>query len=572
MSSPRSLRSPRAATPAEKRPFVFLYKIDFPNDDPKRVRLPKDFADLLRLATDTFGLRRPAVHLSDPERRPISEISQIEPNMKLYVSSVPPPPPDLVETVFKTRLPRDHTAKQPTLVRQPKPKPPPENAVQHQAIAESRLTVKENLRDSMLSLYASLSPANKAQLGSPSALEKLANDTQHFALEDSLLCQFIGPSSVVTQTPLGERTIAFALDQLKGLRPEECRFVVLGPTQSGKSTLLSMLVSLFNQKVRIASDGRYLIVPFNWFFYQLYLGDTAKLYDIVISNTLDAIRGSNPEVIPFAGILSQWFLSLLRIAALPPLVLPRSKRPDPPWLKAVLEIGRVLYRYWNKKDTSWSDVSVGKPKVLEDDNFSKFLFELFNFPARMAAAFEFKAAVIVYDHLDAAACFIEPGEHFPASHEPVPLLSVLCEAIRRTPFFIASRDDGLLLELFGRFGVDDCRQVSTERIIDATVDKAIVIPQLPGLTVTYDMCRGCPAYCAMYEHVCELVALAQERAAVKSPFARVRSVVDIARNETLRQEFIKLSLLLASADTDGTFDEETMNQLISSPEFTLRVR
>jgi hypothetical protein len=571
MTSPRSIRTQRAIS-TERRPFVSLYKVDLPNDDPKRVRLPNDFANLLRVATDALGLRRPAVHLSDADRRTISELSQIQPNMKLYVSSVAPPSSDRSEPVFKTRLPRESPVKPPTLLRQPKPKPPPENAVQHQVIAASRLTVKENLRDSMLSLFASLSPAQRSQLEVAPALERLANDSQHFAVVDSMLSQFIGPSSVVASTPLGERMVEFALDQLKGLRLEQCRFLVLGPTQSGKSTLLSTLVSLFNQKLRIAGQGRYLIVPFNWFLYQVYFGDIVKLYEIVISNTLGAIRASSPEVVPFAGVLYQWFLSLLAIPTLPPLVLPPSKRPDPDWLKALLEIGRALHRYWNKKDTSWSDVPMVKSKIREDDNFSKFLVELFSFPVKMATAFGFKAAVIVYDHFDAAGCLIEPGDHFPASHDPVSLFGILWDVIRTNPFFIASRDDELLLELFRRFGESDYQQVSTERIIEATSETAIVIPQLPGVSITYDLCRGCPAYCAMFEHVCELAAQTQERVAVKSPFARIRSVVDIARTETLRLQFTRLALLLAGADTDGTFDEEKMNELMSLSEFTLRVR
>jgi hypothetical protein len=213
-----------------------------------------------------------------------------------------------------------------------------------------------------------------------------------------------------------------------------------------------------------------------------------------------------------------------------------------------------------------------KSKIREDDNFSKFLVELFSFPVKMANAFGFKAAVIVYDHFDAAGCLIEPGEHFPASHDPLSLFGILLDVIRTTPFFIASRDDELLLELFRRFGESDYRQVSTERIIEVTSETAIVIPQLPGVSITYDLCRGCPAYCAMFDHVCELAAQTQERVAVKSPFARIRSVVDIARTETLRLQFTRLALLLAGADTDGTFDEEKMNELMSLSEFTLRVR
>ena len=76
----------------------------------------------------------------------------------------------------------------------------------------------------------------------------------------------------------------------------------------------------------------------------------------------------------------------------------------------------------------------------------------------------------------------------------------------------------------------------------------------------------------MFQRVCGLASESMERAAVKSQYSRLKSVVDISRNEMLKQEFIRLCLLLAAADTDNHFDEERMNDLMSLPDFNVRVR
>jgi hypothetical protein len=212
-----------------------------------------------------------------------------------------------------------------------------------------------------------------------------------------------------------------------------------------------------------------------------------------------------------------------------------------------------------------------KSKIREDNNFSLFLNEICAFPQRIARAFEFKSAVLVYDHFDVSAFLLEPGEHFHESKEPASLFAALQAAAQEGPFFIASRSDEGLLDLFRNFKVEEYRHVSTERLIDTREGREIVVPQIQ-LTLHVDMCRGCPAYLALYEKVVELATESQEKAAVKSQFSRLKSVVDISRNEMLKQELVRLAILLANADTDGNFDEGKLNGLVGLADFTVKVR
>jgi hypothetical protein len=64
-TSPHSLRAIRQPDPTAKRSFVSVVKADISAHDPKRIRIPSGLAELLRLATEALGLRRPAVHISD---------------------------------------------------------------------------------------------------------------------------------------------------------------------------------------------------------------------------------------------------------------------------------------------------------------------------------------------------------------------------------------------------------------------------------------------------------------------------------------------------------------------------
>jgi hypothetical protein len=360
---------------------------------------------------------------------------------------------------------------------------------------------------------------------------------------------------------------------------EDCRFVVTGPSQSGKSTLLSIAVSLFFQKLQLASETlNYLIVPFNWYLHQIYLDDQQKLYGLIVATTLNALRAARVELIPVIAVLHQWFLSILTIPGLPPL--PRSVAHFPKFPQAVVfDIGKKIHASWHRKEgnaeTGGKEELSGKtttlPRKDEKEPFQLFLIEIVKLPLNLAAAFGFKTAVLVFDHFDAAAYEIEPGEHFTTSRSPVNLFSILWQSIQGSPFFVSSQDDEELLKLFRREKGEDYKQLSTERLIVHKGERELIVPQLQ-IHVSIDMCRGCPAYCAMFERVCDMAAEAQERAAVKSQFSRLKSVVDISRNLMLKQEFIRLCLLLAAADTDGRFHEDKMNQMMALQDFNVRVR
>jgi hypothetical protein len=516
-------------------------------------------------------MRRPAVQAYDEQSHPINSVADIRPDMNVLVAATVPTSDSWEEPSVKPRLPRDTLTKTLKVITQPKSKPRPDNAAQHQAISACHSTSKENIRTALIVLYATLTPEFKANLPIGPSLQKFTDDAQQFSVEDSMQSQFIGPSTIISQTDLGQKTITAALSILKGLNPEAYRFVITGPSQSGRSTLLSILVWLFYQKLQVASESaNYLIVPFNWCLHKIDQDGIPKLFEIVVSHTLNALRAARPEVIPIINILQQWFLSLMTTQTFPILMIPQTRQSDPLWYKGIVGIGKHIHHYWNKKDTVWAAGPIQKAKRREDNNFSLFLCEICALPHRIARVFDFKDAVLVYDHLDVASFEFDPVEHFPDSQEPVSLFFVLWNAAKQGPFFISSRNDEQLLRLCRLFSVEDYIQLSTERLVQANEERHLMVPQLE-LKLNIDMCRGCPAYIALYEKVLAMALECQERAAVKSQYSRLRSVVDISRGEILRQELVRMAVLLANADTGENFDEGTINALIGLADFTVKI-
>ena len=555
-SSPRSIHPIKPASPKDTRPFIYLYKIEFPDNPPKRIRMPKDMEELLKIATDVLELSRPARQVFDSNDEPVTEFEHIIPKANLYISCNPPHEDKdewEYKQGFRASTNKLHSYQKLPLAKQPKVKPPPEDANQQLAIAANPLTVKENLRNAIISLYATLTPEHISYLECAETVQKLSRDTQLFEFESILMNQYIGPSTSINQTPVGQQTTFWMMDKLKGLPVEDCRFIITGPAQSGKTTLLSIAASLlFNKLILSGEIVHYLMFPLNWTLHSICIDDIQKLYTLYVNTTLDILKLCRLDLIPIISSLSNWILNLITIPGLPAMPPTLTHYPNFP-TKKLLELGKRIHKKW-----------------FDPNGFNDFVHEIINFPNNLAQAFGFVNAIYVYDHFDSCAYYINvPTEQFPEPHQKaIDLSQVVCESLEKCPFLIASQVDS---DFFDHFSVKEFRQLTTERLIKQKGEHELVVMQVK-LLLSMDMCKGCPAYIAMFNHVCELAAEVTRRAALKSRFSQLQSVVDIARNEILRQEFIKLCILLGAADADGHFDEKKMNELMALPEISIRIR
>lgn len=550
--TPRSLQ---ISTAAAQKPFngVYLYKYDFRTGDGVKFRLPRknsrnpeSIENVLAAVTKALELPRPAKQLFREDDEPITKYSELVPHMKVFVSCTAQYQEETLQDQYRSRIPKSSIGPK-TLpsVTQPKYEPKPEDAAQHQAIASSPFTVRENLRDSLLSLYCSLQPGHAAQLSCAAALQKLHQDTQAYMIEDSLLSQFIGPNKVIFTTELGQYTTSWAMDRLKQLTPSDCTFTVTGPRQSGKTTILSILVSLFYQKLLLSSDThKYLLFPINWQLQHIYLEDISKLYSLVIQTILHSLRYQRMEFIPIINILHQWLISILEMPVFPPIPPSISRFTNFPAL-AVQKVAQRIHELWNKKT-----------------GFSEFILEIFRLPNSFANVFDFTSAVYVYDHFDLTLAEIHAPPKFEGS-KSVNLPRVLQSAMNGCPFFVASLDDADFFKCFNT----ECISLTTEHLVEDPDEKFLNVVD-PAFNLSSNQCMGCPGYLAHFEKIIGMIQDINEKPQYKGPYAKVRSVVDIAKNELLKQEFCRLCMNLMDA-ADDEIDPDVLNELNARQEIEL---
>jgi hypothetical protein len=144
---------------------------------------------------------------------------------------------------------------------------------------------------------------------------------------------------------------------------------------------------------------------------------------------------------------------------IPPFILPPCTAGGHPWAGPVVDIGRALHRFCNRRDTTWAGSAPSLTQQREDDNFERFLAGIASFPGRLAAAFGFKSAVIVCDHFDVVSREV-----------PLPnLFAVFWDAIRASPFFASALREEALMELFAQFRT---------RITPASRQSALMVPNI----------------------------------------------------------------------------------------------
>ena len=533
------------------RPFVFLYKVDFPDMDPKRVRLPETFEELFSLATSKLELIRPAKQALDDEGNPFTDINSIPPMSQIYISCAEPVVENDDQPLYKSRLPLKPS--KPTLklppVKQPKSKEKPENAAQHQAIASSPFTVRENMRKSLITLFCSLTPEQKAALPASTALQKLVSDVQQQTFEHQLLSQFIGPTASIWQSEHGKVVTNYAIDKMKGLKPNDCKFLIIGPGHSGKSTLLNAAATIFFQKLQISNEiSNYLLFPVNWQLHRILLDDFAKFYRLYIITAMTGLRNARMDLIKVIDALEQWFLSIVTIQGVPlfpPALLHAENFPK----EIISGIGQRVSKAWmSKKD------------------FRGFVETTLALPKEIAHAFGLKNVVYIFDHLDVADLSLQAPRHFSRGSQPISLGEILCGEIAQAPYFVAAKDDAMLFDMFT---LTDFKQLSTERMLETKEKKEILVAD-PSLVVTYEMCHGCPAYCAQFDRVYEFIKNNQQN--LKTEFTKLRSVVMNSRKEQVRQEVSRLCFLLSQSDTDDILSDDVLNSLQDARELEVRIR
>ena len=527
------MKSPKSpATPSSRK--VRICKVDGDVAQAIEIKFNSNIDVFLKNATVALDLRRPATQVLDEKLNRITNLKEISPDTVLFISCAKIPTDESKEPIFKKRTtslirPQINL---PLIEQEKQGKPLPENAAQHQAVAASPNTVRDNMRESLLAIYASMKPEAKAQLPENEALQKLLNNTQNYLFQDSLISEFISPTTDISEDPNSSAVFQYLLNQLKDKKPSECQFAVTGPIQSGKSTMLSFASTIFFQKAQISDELKnYLIIPINFLIHQFDLTDFNKILGLLVVPTMRALRIQRPEFAPYVPALQSWFLSL-NAKALP--TFPPTIAPNETLLRSnISAFGAKIHKLWNTK------------KALKE-----YIDICVRFPNEIASIFGFSAAVPVYDHFELCGAALIPSGQFSESEEPASIPEAFCNAMEGSPFFVASQND---TEFFKYFTCQNT-ELSTLRIITEAPSKKIVFTK-PLYTLTGAICEGCPAYCSYYEHLCKSIEDMNAKSTAKS-FSKIRSIVDVSRRSDVHQEMTRFINLFEEDEIPASVLEE----------------
>ena len=521
-------------------PVIYLMKLDFPENDPIKMPLPKTMDRLLANATKVLNLKRPAKHVFDEEGMPFSTIEDIAPKATVYVSSADIKTEEDDELVlFKPKPQPRSPYKQIPLMKTKPYKPPSNDLKEHLAIARVHSTVKDNMRDALLCLYASLTDEQKFNLNCGDPLSILLDEYQFYMLQHEMMRNFISPTKSVMGSDLGQFTSDWVVDKIREIKIEFCKFAITGPPQSGKTTLLSIATSVFFQKLQISKQAQnYLIIPINWKLEQEIVDNLPKLYQFYVKSTIIALKALKLDLIPLLPDLQIWLESLIVMKSFGNFSDNIMKYPKFPH-EAIKEFGQKIHK-------SYSTVN----------DLEEFLTLLTQMPAIIGQAFGFKGAVYIMDHFDCC------GYQVTKDDITCDFAHFVSLAIKDSPFFVASLFDQ---DFFDMFEVEKYKSMKTTGILSDGEEKIPekIIVSNPSIELNFDMCHGCPGYCYAYLRLVDFIENANNKIAIKRPnLTPFKSVVDISRNTIAKQELLRFCLLIESSQDEDVFDPAKMNELM----------
>lgn len=521
-------------------PVIYLMKLDFPENNPIKMPLPKTMDLLLKNATQILKLKRPAKHVFDEEGMPFSSIEDIAPKATVYVSSADIKTVEEDELVlFKPRA-KPRPPYKPVPIMKTKPyKPPSDDLKEHLTIAKVHNTVKENMRDALLCLYTSLTDEQKANLNCGDSLGLLLDEYQYYMLQHEMLNNFISPTKSISATDLGQYESDWVVEKIREIKVEFCKFAITGPPQSGKTTLLSIAASVFFQKLQITKQSQsYLIIPINWKLEQEIVDNLPKIYQFYVKVTLVALKTLRPDLIPLIPELQTWFESLVVMKSFGNFSENIMKYPKFPH--------EEVKAYGEKIHNSY----------LAKNSLDEFLTLFTTMPTVIAQAFGLKGAVYIMDHFDCCAYQVSKDD------ETCDFAHYVSLAIKDSPFFVASLFDQDFLDTFE---VEKYKPMKTTGILSDSEEKIPekIIVSNPSFEINFDMCHGCPGYCYMFLRLVDFIENANTKIAIKRPnLTPFKSVVDISRATIARQELLRFCLMIESSQDEEVFDPVKMNDLM----------
>ena len=411
----------------------------------------------------------------------------------------------------------------------------------NRVVAVAHRTVDENMKLATASVYDSLTKQQQAKL---STIQAIRDDVQDGLFLQHMMKQGILPATSEIQTDLRD----WAVDIFKGIKTDEVKFVVGGPNQSGKTTVLFALAKVLVKKLRLSNEsGNYLIFPLSFELQSMTIEDHVRLLRLFITTAFDSLEYSQLRVVPYVETLRKWFtLSVFGTLLTPP----SFDEVDFVDMTALHALAKSL-------NTTLKDNG--------DHTLEEFIEKVCQFPGNFARCFGLKDVLFIIDSFEFCNIAYTPSEEvFPRSLKGAYLSDYLCLELVKSPYLVSMQNEKLFMDCFT---CNDAVLLDVQGLVKDPVSDGYVQFWNPPFRLEIGDCLGCPGYIYRFMRICDLVIQSYDNAAYPTTYSMVRTRAELSRHHLIKQEVLKLARLLSDAGNEN-YTKDLLNEIAESERMT----
>ena len=424
--------------------------------------------------------------------------------------------------------------------------------------ASSPRNLEETMRMSISSIYEQLSENQRQCLPESHQLKVLHDGTQYSLFLRHLVEQQICST---TNDPLIKTELdTWVIDMLKGISLSDIKFVLTGPRQCGKTTLLYSLSKLLMKKIQVSDQANtYLFFPFN--FKLVTWESNFNILRLFISAIFDSLEYSCLALLPYIKQLRQWFTMTVFGSN---IQLPKqvSSLPPPPQseMKSHVDVDRL---------TKLANSLNKCMKSTEKEGLDNFLKSICMLPNQIAQAVGLNGVIYFLDSFEFSSYNFTPNaDFFPNSLRPVSFSKYLCQELDQPDilYIVSPQDEEQFLQCFT---CNDGALIDLEGILkDFKIPTEIKVT-LPQLHITIDHCNGYPGYIYKFYNLCNLIS-AMNQNTTSALYSVIKNSSAVSRHNTVKRELLRFcQLLLYSGST--LVSEELMQTIAEEQNIKITV-
>ena len=374
------------------------------------------------------------------------------------------------------------------------------------------------------------------------------NDLKRFGLQKHLISQLIGPNT--HDLLFVDELYQWCISSLHSsdINISSPHISISGPSQSGKSTLLFILVQIYLIATISAqiSDSLFFI-PINFEKIRPYM-NFFEFYQQMLNLVNTSLRYSAPEVLPFSAYLNSYFShfspSPLFITDISKTLPKKSNIKMSEYIPPSKQLCEIYPKIGDFSKSLHSKLNSSNIK-----NSEQLIMEgIASFPVYFAEAIN-KTPILILDHFDCC---------------PEQYQQIFCDLCQKYPHFVAPKNLNSFSKIFNiknsvSFSSDlalpEIQQFKAEF---KEIDKIINVSNL-NLTLEPEDCLRCPALLAKFWNVC------QSYENLKRPVTRA----EMSQETIAKMKFIELCLALRNIESPK-ITQNILQQLYST-EFNITI-